>query len=231
MAMKKVTVDGKTLNKRTADMLKRVQQRTGIDLLVVQGSYNKGVGASAGTHDGGGAVDISVSGLSHKDRNEVVWQMRQCGFASWFRPTIPGLWNEHIHAIAIGDKEMSNSARAQVIEYFGGGDGLVGSNPDPHPRPKPQPVWPIALPQISLERSRNAFLKEKKRKTAAVAKIQRLLNRRLPGEDILVDGIAGPKTQAKYKRWEHEVDALALDGVPSIGSLRKLCAGFYRVVK
>src|SRR6478735_1971204 len=109
--MKKVTVDGKTLNKRTADMLKRAEARLGENLYVIQGSYNAGgVSQSAGTHDGGGAIDVSAT--SHPD--EVVRQLRESGFAAWHRTPAQGPWSEHIHAIAIGDPELSSGARGQV---------------------------------------------------------------------------------------------------------------------
>lgn len=229
MAMTRVKVDGETLNLRTARMLARVEARTGLSTRVVQGSYSSGPN-SAGTHEGGGAVDLSVHGFSREQILDLVWQMRCCGFASYFRPN-NGIWDDHIHAIAIGDKEMSPEARAQVVEYYAGDDALAGDGKDPHRRPDPIPVWPIPLPDISLSRATKQFTATgEPRKVIAVAKIQRLLNRRL-GTDLLVDGKAGPKTRAAYKRWETTIGSPSADGVPGEVSLKKLVAGFYRVTK
>lgn len=103
-----------------------------------QGSYNHGVGASAGTHDGGGALDFNTEGRSLRDIRVMVEALRRAGFAAWHRP-----WSDdHIHAIAIGDRDLSSEARSQVAEYFRGGDGLVGSAPDPHSGiGRPVPDW------------------------------------------------------------------------------------------
>lgn len=103
-----------------------------------QGSYHGGVGASAGTHDGGGALDFNTEGRSAREIHVMVEALRRAGFAAWHRP-----WSDdHIHAIAIGDRDLSSEARAQVTEYFRGGDGLIGSAPDPHRDiGRPIPAW------------------------------------------------------------------------------------------
>jgi hypothetical protein len=103
-------------------------------LAITQGSYNGGVDASFGTHDGGGAVDLSV-------RSRVDWSvledeigpmlaaLRVAGFAAWLREPdelYPGS-PIHIHAIAIGDAELSPAAHGQIDGPFGylrGYDGL-----------------------------------------------------------------------------------------------------------
>src|SRR5690606_37754794 len=55
----RTTFSGRTVNERTRDMLAAAEEILGFDIVVTQGSYNAGgVAASAGTHDGGGAVDI-----------------------------------------------------------------------------------------------------------------------------------------------------------------------------
>lgn len=231
MAMTRVSMDGKTINKRTYDMINRAEARMGFDLWIVQGSYNDGVSASAGTHDGGGAIDFSVRGLSESQIREAVWQLRCVGFAAWYRAPRAGVWGAHIHAIAIGDGELSSGARAQVQEYYAGYDGLAGNGRDTWRRPDPIPVWPIPTPDISLGRAKAQFEATKKRKVLAVQRIQKLLNKRLAGEDLVVDGIAGPKTRAAYKRWEAKIDAPETDGIPGWVSLKQLVAGYYRVVK
>lgn len=230
MAMKRVTVDGKTLNKRTADMLHRAEQRLGRNLTLLQGSYNSGVGASAGTHDRGGAIDVSVSGLGPEAKKEIVYQLRKVGFAAWYRTPAQGPWVEHIHAIAIGDPELSTGARAQVYQYYDRRNGLANGGPDDGPRLDPIPRWPIKLSEISLNRAKKQFEVKDRRKVPAVRKIQKLLNHRI-GAHLAVDGDAGPKTREAYKHWERRIGASEVDGVPGRPSLEKLVAGYYRVVK
>ncbi len=231
MAMKRTTVDGKTLNQRTADMLAMWQFNALRDFYVVQGSYNRGVSASAGTHDGGGALDLSTYGWGDlKDKKWIVKQGRLCGFAAWLRPTRPGLWNEHVHGIAIGDGEADPSAKAQVAEYYRGGDGLVGSASDPDPRVKPIPVWPNRpLKKVSGLVAYRQFKAKKPAPRMTVKRIQWVLNEKLDGPNLVVDGVAGPATREAYKRWERKIGAPATDGVPGKFGLNKLGAGRFKV--
>jgi hypothetical protein len=101
---------------------------------VTQGSYSRGVDASAGTHDGGGALDLSVAGLSSSQRERLVRALREAGFAAWLRRR-PTFKADHIHALAIGDPDLASSARSQVRAYFNGRDGLVGNRRDAHGGP------------------------------------------------------------------------------------------------
>lgn len=124
----RTTHDGDVVNWRTHAMLLEAEERLGYNLTVVQGSYHEGVGASAGTHDGGGAVDLTAADWAKKVR-----VLRRVGFAAWHRTAIPGTWGEHVHAIAIGDKEMSDAAARQVQQYHNHTDGLAGAGPDDFP--------------------------------------------------------------------------------------------------
>ena len=136
---KRTTHDGNTVNWRTKAMLLEMERRLGYELSVSQGSYNTGVSASAGTHDGGGAVDLSAFDWKNKVRAG-----RAVGFAMWHRPAIAGLWPEHIHGIAIGDKEMSSGAAAQVVDYRNHRDGLASHAPDNTWHPDPIPTFNYA---------------------------------------------------------------------------------------
>jgi hypothetical protein len=130
----------KKLNRRTIAALKYAEKIDGIKQLYViaQGSYNRGgVSQSAGTHDGGGAVDISDSNLTDEDRKKVVRALKDSGFAAWFRPEIPGYWGSHIHAILKNDPEISSGAAQQVASFNRGRSGLRGDAPDPTYRPDP----------------------------------------------------------------------------------------------
>ncbi len=132
-----VVYDGETLNARTQAMLLAAARRLGAGcrLGITQGSYNPGgVGPSAGTHDGGGAVDLDIHRLCGKHIRTVVRALRIVGFAAWHRPYIPNVWNEHIHAIAISDPDLAPAAQDQVWDYYIHRDGLAGHAPDTGPR-------------------------------------------------------------------------------------------------
>ena len=127
---------GKRVNVRTQVMVYRteaIMRTMGLrsSLYITQGSYNSSVSASAGTHDGGGALDISIRGYSTYNADQIVKAMRMAGFAAW-RRGVNDSFAPHIHAIAIKDARASSGARYQVYEYFRSGDGLVGSRRDIH---------------------------------------------------------------------------------------------------
>lgn len=130
----RTTWSGKTINIRTRDMLREAQRLSGgMTINLSQGSYNRGVSASAGTHDGGGVVDISSSSTT------LVQALRRAGFAAWIRTPAQG-FSYHIHACAIGDREMASGAKNQVQAYFNGRDGLARNGADTNP-PRPWPAW------------------------------------------------------------------------------------------
>lgn len=134
---RRVSRDGEIVNRRTDEMLTRaeaIMKKLGhpnFDFGVVQGSYSTSVGASAGTHDGGGAIDIHTASLPRRTVDHMAKALREAGFAAWSRGRGQDSFDPHIHAIAIGDRELSAQAKSQVQEYFNGGDGLVGSSADP----------------------------------------------------------------------------------------------------
>lgn len=126
----RTTYDGNTVDWLTRAALEDTAKRLGYDLTVSQGSYNAGgVAASAGTHDGGGAVDLAPYDQANKVR-----ELRRTGFAAWYRPSIPGLWSSHVHAILIGNAKLSAGAQAQVLDYLNGRNGLADHGPDSGPR-------------------------------------------------------------------------------------------------
>jgi hypothetical protein len=124
-------------------MLDEVAANVGdIYLQASQGSYNRGgVAASAGTHDGGGAVDIKVSHLSGHERQIIVREMRRVGFAAWLRTPAQSNWPYHVHAIAIGQADLSSGARAQVEDYKRGRNGLARHDRDDGPRDFVNVTW------------------------------------------------------------------------------------------
>lgn len=141
----------KVLNARTRQMLDLAERRLGYPLTIVQGSYHKGVGASAGTHDGGGAVDLLPYDWERK-----VHVLREIGFAAWHRLPSQGPWEEHVHCVALGDQQASAPARQQMVDYHEGRDGLADDRTDAGWRPDPLPTYrfrPDGLrpPQSPLE--------------------------------------------------------------------------------
>lgn len=131
----RITYDGVRVNERTKAMLREAERILAPRLTYTQGSYNPGgVSASAGTHDGGGTVDVSVRNLSSSQRAEVVRVLRRVGFAAWLRNPSQGSWPYHIHAVAVSDPDLSSGAQHQVGDYYQGLNGLAGRGRDDGPR-------------------------------------------------------------------------------------------------
>ncbi|MBD2898102.1 hypothetical protein amrb99_70690 [Actinomadura sp. RB99] len=131
----KVQRDGYTVDARTQAMLAEAERLLGFTLVLSQGSYNPGGDpSSAGTHDGGGVVDISVTGMSAATRTSVARALRQVGFAAWVRNPNQGDWPWHIHAAAINDTDLSSQAQHQTGDYYLGLNGLADRGADDGPR-------------------------------------------------------------------------------------------------
>jgi hypothetical protein len=135
----RLEVNNQTINQRTLAMLTHARELYGGELdlagdAITQGSYTDSVSASFGTHAGGGAVDLSVLRAGTytvlwDDIDPLLRALRLAGFAAWLReygelhPDSP----IHIHAIAIGDQELSVAAQEQLTGeagYFRGYSGL-----------------------------------------------------------------------------------------------------------
>ena len=128
----RVTFHGKPTDHRTAVMARLVEKRCDVTFVCWQGSYNAG-DLSAGTHLGGGALDLDLPA----DPQMLVRVLRKQGFAAWYRGPGSG-FDPHIHAIDIGNRRLSGPAQDQVAKYEAGCDGLSGWNDDPQPfRPPP----------------------------------------------------------------------------------------------
>lgn len=126
------------INQRTYQMLLYAQELYGGELELTgyhltQGSYTNLVSASFGTHNGGGAVDLSVIQYGtykvlYDDIEPLIQALRKAGFAAWLRDfdqVHPGS-PIHIHAIAIGDRDLSQPAIEQLIGTFGYFRGFNG---------------------------------------------------------------------------------------------------------
>ncbi|MEU7909156.1 peptidoglycan-binding protein [Actinoplanes sp. NPDC049118] len=131
----KVQRDGYVVNARTQAMLTEAERLLGYKVVLDQGSYNPGGDpTSAGTHDGGGVVDISVTGMNATKRTAVAKALRQVGFAAWVRDPSQGDWPWHIHATAINDTDLSSQAQHQVGDYYLGLNGLANRGADDGPK-------------------------------------------------------------------------------------------------
>ncbi len=134
----RVTVNGQQLNARTLAMLQYAAQLYGgpidvADSAITQGSFSDNGPASFGTHLSGGAVDLSVlqsngRRVLYNESEPLVRALRTAGFAAWLRD-----WDElapgsgiHVHAIAIGDTELSPEAADQLTGPFGYFRGYSG---------------------------------------------------------------------------------------------------------
>jgi hypothetical protein len=77
----------------------------------------------------------------YEEVDQIIGALRHAGFAAWLRDTdslYPGS-PVHIHAIAIGDAELSQAAQSQLTGpegYFRGHNGLPeDTQPDAHGGP------------------------------------------------------------------------------------------------
>ena len=142
----RLVVNWHTISVRTLAMLEQAYSLYGgpIDFrgpALTQGHYTEEEAASFGTHSGGGAVDISVVDKSvwrvmYEEIDAVIAALRAAGFAAWLRgygelyPDSP----IHVHAIAIGDAELSFAAQEQLVGdygYFLGFNGLPQDGGEP----------------------------------------------------------------------------------------------------
>lgn len=122
----RTTYHGKAMDFYTVRILQAAERLAGHAFTVTQGSYSNSVAASFGTHSGGGVLDLAWIG-----KVADVVALRMSGFAAWHRDPSQGPWNDHIHAVAIGDPTSSPEAKKQVTSYFNGGDGLGGKDDGP----------------------------------------------------------------------------------------------------
>lgn len=136
------TRNGKTLENRIWSLLADARRAAKIpagSAYVVQGSWSGSVRASAGTHSGNGAFDLSVRGLTRTQMLRLISELRKRNVAAWLRSPEFG-WNQpnniHIHGIVRDQPGLSYGARSQSFAYSLGRNGLASRRKDPHPRPK-----------------------------------------------------------------------------------------------
>lgn len=98
-----------------------------------QGSFSTSVGASAETHAGGGAVDLSIHGWTPAQVWSLLTEGRRRGLALWHRTTAQG-FTPHCHGVMSGNPYLSGvghpvagTAAWQATEYKAGLNGLAGA--------------------------------------------------------------------------------------------------------
>ncbi len=223
----RVDANGYTLNTRTYAMLQHAALLYGgeIDVAgraIIQGSYSNHSLDSSGAHLGGGAVDISVNRTNSREIlyheiEPLIRALRTVGFAAWLREedemgSGPGI---HIHAIAIGDKDLSPAAQEQLTGpagYLRGKDGLPVTGGDPGPDRHGGPLichWmleagyadlrtPVPIPTPGLawqERLRLAALAYQASFPEDAEKVARSLNY-LDGQGESAENMCGPLAAA-----------------------------------
>jgi hypothetical protein len=209
-----------------------VEKKLGFELYCFQGSYNRGgVAQSGGTHDLGGAIDVSIcpAGSNVNKADLIVKTLRQFGWAAWHRTPAQGDWGHHIHAVDSGDRDLSEGAARQVAEYRQGFDGLAGDGSDDGPRIALVARRYPPLPYVSLANVQAQAEKGGPRVLRGVRRIQRALLAH-GDSDLVVDGRFGPKTKKAYAQFEKSVGGDG-DGIPGLFSLTKLGEGRFRVRK
>jgi hypothetical protein len=222
----RTTLDGHTFDTKTKAAIEHAWYLLGGETPIYQGSYHSGYAKSGGTHDGGGAVDVDNGRFSWA---EVEWAFRLAGFAAWHRTPDQGDWTEHVHAILIGNTEMSDAARKQVQDYYGHLDGLAYHRYDDHKRPHVIVPFQFPLGRVTLS---NVVREARKTRgwvaAPGIRHIQRALNLK-SGTHLVADGIYGPKTKAAYARWEVQQGGDG-NGIPAPFALRLLGAARFKIV-
>ena len=100
-------------------------RRPGAFLRVIQGAYNVGVDASAGTHDKDAVVDAEIVGWDDWLAEQRF--LRECGWADWVRSPPTFTW--HHHAVSLGyTTEVGIYVPAQVDDYYRHAIGLKGQH-------------------------------------------------------------------------------------------------------
>lgn len=133
-----VDTSGRPL-RATAQMFElhdRINDRLGGKFTIVQGSFNLGVSASAGTHDRAGCVDWRSWNLTAAEISEALHLARDNALALFPRTVAQG-FDPHLHGTLLSDAPMTPQTKWQVSEYIAGHDMLASQGADTFYRPRP----------------------------------------------------------------------------------------------
>jgi hypothetical protein len=163
---------GKIFDARTAYMLKEAERLSGVRITPSQGSFSR-ARASAGTHSGPGAADLSVRGYSKTQIDRVTKALRTVGFSAWSRTRADG-FAPHIHAIANGCPGLPGIARRQTQSAARGRNGLGSNRPDRQAYLKVKPTtWEKYLVAKKKRMKAKTPLRTKVRGGVILANIQK----------------------------------------------------------
>jgi hypothetical protein len=148
---------GVQLDDRMAAQMNEVVALCGPDVIIrpTQGSYAGGdVAASAGTHDGAGAVDLAGqdAGMTQSMRETIRDAGRRVGLAMWIRDPSQSDWPWHLHGISVqpdgywDQGGLSSGGHGQVMDYYDGRNGLASGAPDDGPRDWVGTTWETYQP-------------------------------------------------------------------------------------
>jgi len=153
---------GFPMNARDAAMVLDAERRFGATVAITQGPFHPGVGASSGTHDGGGAIDWSLSGMSSRRKRKWDRAVKDTGWCAWHRPYVYQLWPEHEHGVARGCRNLSELARWQAdVAFDARKSGLVDGAYDGSYRPDPEVEFQYrAWVRAEMDRRQIAQLRE-----------------------------------------------------------------------
>lgn len=93
----------------------------GVEIVVIQGCFNTGVAASAGTHDFDATWDIHIPGVDWYEQQRF---LRANGFGCWVRR--PPLFGWHIHGFSLPPREGSSISDDFKVHGFRVGQYVDG---------------------------------------------------------------------------------------------------------
>jgi len=127
-----IVASGPLVEKRFREAGLIVQDFSG---LVSQGCYSNGaVAASAGTHDGGGVLDLKDWTPYRADTDAL---FTACGWIDFYRPygILYAKSPAHHHVVVNGCPHLSYAAQRQLTDAKAGLNGLAGKGKDSGPLP------------------------------------------------------------------------------------------------
>lgn len=199
---KKVYWRGRYWDEAMVLALKEVERITGKKQYYYQGSFNRGVGASAGTHDKGGTGDGKSLGLAFRKKQSTV------GVVPWPRTRAQG-FTIHDHFLLLGASTAHATLKAQMWAWLANQNGLARKGRDDsgvRSTFRIYPAWRKSLapttPDVFLDGiNHSRTYGSKVRAYNSVKLIQKALNKVFKESPLLVDGIYGPATTALYDKF------------------------------
>lgn len=123
-----IYIDGEKMTQVAAKQLALAEKLSGMNMTVIQGSYQPYTTYSGSSHAGGGVMDTGPGSFLAQS-----W-LRKVGFAAWAR-NIPGAAyagsGAHVHSVSLVDPTAAGNSQASA--YWRGEDGLGGSDYGPRP--------------------------------------------------------------------------------------------------